>query len=330
MRSLLTLATLLILSHDAFGQTPDAESLDSLREEISPIDFTQLTMSPERTRDYFGWYGLDVVPKAHYFGSFRSNGFTLAAHALVPEGAHSTVIVLHGYLDHTGSHGATIRHLLEQGYAVAAYDQPGHGLSSGRRASIEDFADYVAVFDDFEKLCRAHMPQPCHVLAHSTGASIVADRLLQGEPDELGEIVLVAPLVRSAKWAVSKTMASVFAPFIDDFPRIFRHNTSDEAYAEFVKRDPLQPRQAAIDWFEALVEWNKQLSNHEPSNRSITIIQGDEDSTVDWKFNIELLAGLFTEARIEIITDGRHQLLNESVAVRSEVLAIVDEVLARR
>ena len=31
---------------------------------------------------------------------------------------------------------------LDQGFAVIACDLPGHGLSSGERASIKDFAEY--------------------------------------------------------------------------------------------------------------------------------------------------------------------------------------------
>jgi len=40
-------------------------------------------------------------------------------HAVVLEAAQSTVIVLHGYLDQTGSHTVTIGHFPQQGYFVA-------------------------------------------------------------------------------------------------------------------------------------------------------------------------------------------------------------------
>ncbi len=330
MRPLLTLLALLVSSAGAHSQTPDADALESLRTDMAPIEFNRLTMSPERTAEYFGGYGLDVLPKSHFFGNFSSNGFTLAAHAFVPENAHSTVIVLHGYLDHTGSHGATIQHLLEDGYAVAAYDQPGHGLSSGRRAGISDFAQYVAVFRDFVDLCRTHMPQPCHVVAHSTGATILVDFLLTSENDELGEVVLIAPLVHSATWRVSTAVTSLLGRFVDELPRVFRNNTSDKDYADFVRSDPLQPRRAAVDWFEALIAWNERVEDYAPDDRSITIIQGDEDSVVDWQYNLELLDRLFPGATIEVIEGGRHQLLNEARDIRSQVLQLVDEALVSR
>ena len=44
-----------------------------------------------------------------------------------------TVLICHGYFDYVGLYRHLIAHVLELGYAVLAYDLPGHGLSSGPR-----------------------------------------------------------------------------------------------------------------------------------------------------------------------------------------------------
>ena len=84
---------------------------------------------------YFEHYGLDFPGVSHTFGRLESRGRRLAGHVFLPDEPRGTVVVLHGYLDHVGVHSRLIRFLLGTGHAVAAYDMPGHGLSSGRRAS---------------------------------------------------------------------------------------------------------------------------------------------------------------------------------------------------
>ena len=302
----------------------------SLREGLSPLDFKEVSPDSKVIAAYFDFYGLSFPQHEHHFGTFRSGEHLLVAHAFRPRAARGTVILMHGFLDHVGTLSSTIQHLLGQGFAVAAYDEPGHGLSSGPRASIDDFANYTGVFEDFLMLCRAHMPPPCHTVAHSTGASVVLDYLLSHEDDDLEHVVLLAPLVRSAYWRLSTTVTPIVDVFVDDVPRVFRSNTSDEQFLEFVRQDPLQPRRTSIAWFNALVEWNERIKRLPPNPRPIAIIQGNADSVVDWEYNLKFLVEKFPDARVDIIDVGRHQLLNEGPALRAEVLRIVDDVLAGR
>jgi alpha-beta hydrolase superfamily lysophospholipase len=185
----------------------------------------------------------------------------------------------------------------------------------------------MSVFEDFLRLWREHMPPPYHVLAHSTGAAIVVDHLLTHEDDDFGQVVLVAPLVRSAYWGLSKTFTPVADFFVDDVPRVFRANTSNEQFSEFLRQDPLQHRRTSLAWFDALVAWNGRIEEYPPSSRPVVIIQGDADSVVDWEYNLGFLERKFPNARVERIDYGRHQLLNEATALRGRVLKIVDEVL---
>ena len=62
------------------------------------------------------------------------------------------------------------------------YDHPGHGLSSGARASIDDFSEYVSVLEDFLRIARVHLPGPYHLVAHSMGGAVTLDYLLTADP----------------------------------------------------------------------------------------------------------------------------------------------------
>ncbi|MDH3638813.1 MAG: alpha/beta hydrolase [Gammaproteobacteria bacterium] len=330
-------SSLLWAAETSEQQTKEAPSRASvtdafamLREDLPPLDFERTGDHSSAVAAYFDFYGLDAAQHEHFFGTFRSGQHVLAAHAYRPEAARATVLVMHGFLDHTGTLGSTIQHLLAQGFAVAAFDQPGHGLSSGPRADIGDFADYARVFEDFLRLCRAHMSPPYHVLAHSTGAAIVINHLLSQRDDKFEQVMLIAPLVRSAHWELSTAVSPVVDTFVDQVPRIFRDNSSDEAFLEFVRQDPLQARQTSLNWFSALVDWNQRIQRYPTSERAIVIVQGDADSVVDWEYNLKFLEVKFPNGWVEIIVGGGHQLLNEAPTLRAQVLEIVDTALDSR
>ncbi len=302
--------------------------LDKLRENLPPLNFKDPAPASKEILTYFDFYGLNAGKHEHYFGTFKSGNYVLAAHLFRPKISHGTVVLMHGFLDHVGTLSSTIRHLLQQGFAVATYDQPGHGLSSGPRASIDDFADYASIFDDFLRIIDTHMPPPYHSVAHSTGAAIVADHLLTHEDGELEQVILVAPLVRSAFWHLSTFFTPVADVFTDDVPRVFQDNSSDEQFLEFVRQDPLQPHHTSLTWFNALVDWNERIQSYPPNPRPLIIIQGNGDTIVDWEYNLEFLVTKFPNAQTVIIDDGQHQLLNEGPALRAKVLGVIDETLA--
>ena len=57
----------------------------------------------------------------------------------------ASLLILHGYYDHVGLYRHVVEWGLRMGFAVLACDLPGHGLSSGARASINEFVEYQAV-----------------------------------------------------------------------------------------------------------------------------------------------------------------------------------------
>jgi alpha-beta hydrolase superfamily lysophospholipase len=114
---------------------------------------------------------------------------------------------------------------------------------------------------------------------------------------------------------------------VDQVPRVFRDNSSDEGFLESVRRDPLQPRVTSLNWFNALVDWNERVDRLAADERPVLIIQGDADSVVDWDFNLAFLTRKFPNARVAMIEGGRHQLLNEAEPQKAQVLSLIDQAL---
>ncbi len=323
---LLALGLLIPASLMARGKQagPDAamgKVLEQVRRDLQPLDRTAAQLPDEATRRYFDFYGLNPADTSHAFGSVPSGEEQLAVHLFWREGApRGTVLLVHGYFDHAGHWRHVIADLLAAGFAIATVDLPGHGLSTGKRADIDDFSAYSQALLDVLPVAR-QLGAPLHVVGHSTGCSAVIDALLIRR-EALGErIVLISPLIRSYAWMASGLGEALIGELVAEVPRVLRKNSSDQQFFEFMQRDPLQYRSVPLGWVEAQGEWAKRIEAARPSAQPLRIIQGTDDTTVSWRHNLRVLRRKFPKAEIIKVKRGGHQLPNEAPALRATVLA---------
>ena len=147
------------------------------RPDIEPLAAVDPAAYSDEAKRYFAHYGLDCygLDTQHWFGSFESAGFTLAAHLYQPAEYQATVVLLHGYLNHSGQFRHLIRCLLDNQYAVAVFDLPGHGLSSGETARIVAYAVERGL-DQLERLAALGEAQTEHGDAGGLGDLPSLDR----------------------------------------------------------------------------------------------------------------------------------------------------------
>lgn len=281
---------------------------------------------------YRRFYGFEQLPtEGGLFGYFQVGAYRIAAQVWLPPAPRATLVLLHGYYDHSGLYRHVIEWALGLGFAVLAVDLPGHGLSSGARASIDDFAEYQQVLQGaLEQAVALDLPQPWHLCGQSTGGAILIDYLLTGKPaPEVGETILLAPLVRPRAWGWSQLSYRLLKPFVREIPRRFSDNSSDSAFIDFVhNRDPLQARSLPTAWVGALSQWVPRIEGAPRSVRSPLIIQGEADMTVDWSHNLEILQDKFAAPQILRLAEARHHLANESPALRERYFDFLRERLA--
>ena len=297
--------------------------LDRVKNEMKPLNLSQppdLSSSAQKYLQYYGIY-FDDIPQ--YLGTFQSGNYVLSAHIFHPPEAAATVFLLHGYCDHTGNLKHLIRLLVNQGLAVAVYDLPGHGLSGGEACMIDDFNTYVDIFSDFIDICEPYLPKPYHFAGHSTGCAIAIEFMHRVSADRFDKVIFIAPLVRSAYWTLSKAHHYLTKPFIDTVPRVFFDNTSDPEFNRFIENDPLQCQAIPSKWIEALFAWNERVEKLPPISHPVLILQGSEDTVVDWEFNIVFLQQKNNLARVKWFQNGKHHLLNETAVIREEVLQTI-------
>lgn len=314
---------------------------DTVVAALPPFDFEATPAPDPQVRTYLRFYDLepgdDLAGVTHHVGWVRAAGYRVATHYYQCEGAHGTVFLFHGYFDHAGLYTRMIRYCLGMGLNILIYDLPGHGLSSGRPTAIGSFREYQRVLLTMLGIARERVPEPWIAIGQSTGGAVLVDYLLscREAPDAIAfsGVVLLAPLVRPMGFRSGKFLHALVQPFRETWRRVFTANSNDGEFVRFLKEhDPLQARFMAMNWVTALKRWIPRIEAALPVDYDLAVIQGEEDTTVDWRHNLRVLRRKFRRLRLYQIPTGRHHLVNEAdpilAQVQDAVGAEIERVLA--
>lgn len=302
------------------------EQLQALRQSL-PEYGEGLPTSPDFPA-YRHFYGLDFDSPSdvtQLMGTVRSGRYSLAVQSWQHPAATSNLLLVHGYFDHSGLYGKLARFGLANNCNVFMFDLPGHGLSSGEAAVIDDFSDYSRAIHDL--LVSVRMPSlPLWVMAQSTGCSALMDYARHYDWP-FKATVLLAPLLRPRGWRRIRVAHLLLRKFREDVERQFTENSSDPDFLEFVRNDPLQSREVSLRWIAALRRWLSGLNHSDLGVGPALVIQGDADRTVQWQYNLDVVAQLFPGSHIEMVSGAGHHLANESDDIRMRYLGQVQEYL---
>ncbi len=134
-----------------------------------------------------------------------SGGGQLYRRDWLPANPLRSVVLVHGYGEHSGRYEYVGSRLADAGCAVAAYDQQGHGRSSGARGHVHRFADLLDDLEGFVELVRTELP--LFVVGHSMGGLVVAAYACERNPSVAGvatsgaALALSEDLSRGRIWA---------------------------------------------------------------------------------------------------------------------------------
>lgn len=286
---------------------------------------------------YLQRYGL--TPCCHqarevYAGMVPAGRFVLWCQVWAPPAPRGTVFVVHGYFDHAGLYRHLLAMLLARGFQVVLWDLPGHGLSSGEHAAIDDFAAYVACLRTVQAAVQAQTlaPGPWLGIGQSTGAAILAtDALERPRVAPWAGLALLAPLVRPWGWHRASALHRLVHPFTRTIARRYRPNSHDAAFVAFIRRhDPLQHWQLSLVWVAAMRRWMARFKRYAPCELPTLMLQGEQDRTVDWRYNLAVMAEKFPRAQIYRHPRARHHLVNEALPIREALFAELGGFLEQR
>ncbi len=326
---LILLLGVIVLANTYFDTTANftLEDRQAIVASFEPYDDSKTVTPSDEMKRYLHYYGLN---SEHFstFGSITVDSFDIAMISFRPETATETVLLFHGYLDNSGINSAILNHLLSLGYAVVAADLPGHGLSSGTAGDISDFSIYGNVANEVIKELQANnSEEKIHVMGHSTGCALIEEQLRLRGKTWSGETILIAPLVRSTFWGLSKWSIGLAIPFSETLSRVYRESSHNEEFLAFLQQEPMRIEDMPLQWGTSLHRWNPILESADLPDVEITVVQGTNDGTVAWRHNLKWFEETFPQVTIHRIEDGRHHLLNEGEPYRSEVYEIITNTL---
>lgn len=108
----------------------------------------------------------------------------------------AVLVVVHGFIEHSGRYADLAAVLNEHGLAVYALDLRGHGRSEGPRAMVYAFDEYLGDVEALLERVRQQEPgKPVFVFGHSMGG-LIALRVALKRQAKLRGLIVSGPAVR--------------------------------------------------------------------------------------------------------------------------------------
>jgi alpha-beta hydrolase superfamily lysophospholipase len=297
---------------------------DSVLEQLTfSIEKDSEVTSP-KLKKYLKIYSIDFASQydaSHRMGIVSAQGFKIATHYWHFEDARATVFILHDLFDHVGLYGHVIQWCLKEHYNVVAFDFPGHGLSTGAKASIDNIDQYGAVLETVIARCNKNLRSPYLCIAQGAGAAMVMNMMWTRGKRPFSKIALLAPLVRLRESPLAKFKYFLGGLLGKTVRRRFVANTGDKAFMRFIRRkDSLQSKRTPVKLIAATKQWAADFPSRPIEVINPLVIQGHRDTTMDWKYNMKEVKTHFPNATVKYVPSGNHNLVNEVEGLRKGVL----------
>lgn len=270
-----------------------------------------------------------------------------------PAGRRGTVCIFQGRGETIEKYFETVRDLRARGFAVAALDWRGQGLSerrlrNPRKGYVRDFAEYDVDLETFmREIVLPDCPPPLFALGHSTGATVLIRAAHRGRR-WFDRVVLIAPLIGLAGVSASATataivrgmrVAGLGAMYVPGGAAVvmemrpFAGNilTSDPVrYARNAAVLEAEPKLAlgspTVAWVDAAFRAMRAVGERGYAARirqPILIVSAGLDSLVS-NAAIEEFASQLRAGSHLVVTGARHELLMEQDRFRSQFWAAFD------
>ena len=295
------------------------------------------------------------VPDDVVTGSIETpDGTTLRfARWAPPPGRKGTVVLLQGRAESIEKYFETVRDLRARGFAVAAFDWRGQGLSSRAlsdrlKGYVRNFSEYIVDLDAImDQVVLPDCPPPYYALGHSMGGAIGIrachdgnrwfDRMVLSAPMialHSGKLIAIAgPLARTLRLL---GRGSAYVPTSNGRPvgaEEFAGNPLTSDPVRFARNDALleeEPKLGlggpTIAWLDSALRLMKRFAAPQyPAyiRQPILLVAAGRDEVVSTPaietFGTNLLAG-----RHLILAGAKHEILQEQDHYRAQFWAAFD------
>lgn len=235
------------------------------------------------------------------------------------------VIVVHGLGDHGGRYESLARSLEPDGWALLAFDLPGHGLSPGARGQIDSFDGLLQDIAAARQTAGQRLGRlPQVLLGQSMGGNLVVNYALrrqefEAENDRPVGLALSAPMMLPpspprrphifAAWLTGKLIPSFRVRRAVDTSVL----TSDPEQAAAIQKDSLMHSRISIYLATQLLSQGRwALDEARQIGLPTLILCGEDDQLIDRSACENLAIRIGSPASLVRFPGMRHDLFHES------------------
>ena len=257
----------------------------------------------------------------------------------IPENPTRVLILIHGYGEHCGRYDEMAMYFAQRGFAVHAYDQAGHGRTTGARGHVDRFDRLPEEVARFVELVGLDHPRlPITLLGHSMGGLVVAGAAVLHHPP-VDRIVLSGALLELAGGGLRQTLSLAAAKVLSLIaPRLGISAGLDSAGLsrdpEVIRRydeDPYVKDRMTTRFAAGMNQMLDRVSGAAGRvERPILVLHGGQDPmsapSGSERFYAGLAGPISNESALKVYPELRHEIFNEPEreAVWQDVLAWLD------
>lgn len=249
-----------------------------------------------------GWTGGPVWHQAGTLALARPGKAAekLGINVFFPDGpSKGTLLFVHGYMSHAANFAYTFAWYTARGWTVTTLDLPGHGMSTGPRADVDDFREYGDAVEAWWSWVRAqNWSGPRVLAAHSLGTAACLEALRRPGTPRPDRIVFCAPLLRTDWFQGVMLTEAVAGRWLGTVPETFGWDGYLDGY-----RIPFH-------WFQMLGRWLESFDVPLRLDLPLTVFSGDRDSIVDEGWNLAEYRRMVPGARIVVLPGKDHLFLS--------------------
>jgi alpha-beta hydrolase superfamily lysophospholipase len=244
-----------------------------------------------------------------------ASGELLFRRGWLPERARASVLVVHGYAEHSGRYEHVGQWLAERGFAAHAYDHRGHGRSAGRRCHVDRFAEYLDDLTIVLEQVRADASgQPLFLIGHSMGGLVVATFARERKPNVSGIVLSGAALALpegNSRIRIARLVRAILPRMRLDAGLDLQGLCTDPAVIAAYLADPLVERKMTASLAAELMGAVERTG---PNGSDVTlpllVLHGSDD-TLTSPAGSEQFAAAAKAARFVCYRGLRHEIFNE-------------------
>lgn len=239
---------------------------------------------------------------------------------------NAVVCLVHGHGEHQGRYSHVADHFKEQNLAFLTFDQPGHGVSAGKRGHINEYDDFHSCVDYL--LAEAESAYPGidkYLYGHSMGGNILLNYAIRKKPKVKGYIV-TSPWLKSAKgpnafqYAMGKLMLNVYPSFTQKTGLSTNALSRDGEIVQAYIDDPLVHSYMSTRlYFSCMAAADFSIKHASEIEHPVLLLHGDADAIADIKGAAEFAKQAGFLVSYEPWNGAFHELHNEPC--RAKVLS---------